>query len=48
MIRINELMIMVALTTMVKVMILKNKNNNTTRNKCGNKNDHKAGHKHFL
>ena len=53
MITINELLIMIKITFIMKVMIIKskyksNKSKNTTTNICGNKNDNKAHHQHFL
>ena len=53
MIMINELMIMIKIRFIMKVMIIKskytsNKSRNTTTNICGNKNDNKAHHQHFL
>ena len=53
MIMINELMLMITIICILKLMIIKNKQmnnkkNNTTTNICGNKNDNKTHHKHFL
>ena len=50
---INELMIMIKITFIMKVMITKNKyttnkGKNTTTNICDNKNDNKVHHHLFL